>query len=363
MNKLKKNKRLENLSIVKNAALVFLIGVIILGALQYYEYRIVSTIDNAVPVSSESGGDTDNDEQTQKEKNELSSEYLGFVQPILYNIGVIFIVLAAGTMLMELFGYVSFFQKRIAEVFTEKKMVNIISEEYQRELKSNLIECIYKPDTVDSKEILNLFDNKLSNIMDTYYYSSFDIFAECSLLDGKYIKKEITRTIVFKEINSKKNNSFKELLSLSYKDLNDGGKYKPVEMHHVYVNGDELVKGKDYDEINTKSKKPYPQKVTFLLNNDAIIDNELTLILKYDTIVPLQDRNYSTTMNSLCKNMRCRVSYDKENFEVFVKGFKFSTESKTDFICEHFDSLSEANSNGWVLPGEGITFSFFEKND
>lgn len=360
MNRSKKNKRLENLHILGYALFILLFGIIILGSLQYYENKVVYPEDKTASVSADVEVDTN---KSSDNKNGLSNEYLRFWQPIFYNIGVIFIVLAFGTMMFELFGYVSFFQKRLAEVFTEKKMVNIINDDYKKQLKSNLIESIYKPDTEDSKEILNLFDNKLSNIMDTYYYSSFDIFAECTLLDAKYIKKEITRAVVFKEINSQKHNSFKELLSLSYKELDDSRKYQPVNMISITVNGKELIENQDYEKKITDSNRPYSKTVTFLSKKDIVINNELTLILKYDTIVPLKDRNYSTTINKLCKNMRCRVSFDEENFEVFVKGFKFSTKSKTDFICEHFDSLSEANSNGWVLPGEGLTFSFFSKND
>lgn len=367
MNKTKKNKRLEKFGIVKNAALVFFLGVIILGGLQYYENRIVySNVDSLRAYSQNQDIDEENvteDEDLSKKIKELPKGYLNFVQPVLYNIGVIFIVLSVGTMLMELFGYVSFFQKRIAEVFTEQKMVNIINEEYKRELKTNLIESIYNPDTEDSKEILNLFDNKLSNIMDSFYYSNFDIFADCTLVDGKYIKKEITRTVVFKEINSNKHNSFTELLTLSYKPLDDGCKYKPIDMISINLNGKELIENQDYIRTVTESIHPYSKTESFKLVKEKEINNEATLKLRYDTIVPLKDRNYSTKINRFCKNMRIRVSFDNNDFGVFAKGFKFSTENNTDFVCEHFSSLAEANSNGWVLPGEGIAFSFFLKND
>lgn len=354
MNNMKKTKKLEKFHIFAYALVIFLLGAIILGVLQFYEYKITSFEYAAISYS---------DDYIDNCQGELPSIYLHFWQPILYNIGVILIVLSVGTMFLELFGYVTFFQKRIAEVFTDKQMVNIISEDYKNQLKYSLLESIYKPDTVDSKEILNLFDKKLINIMDTYYYSKFDIFAECTLLDNKYILKEITRTVEIKEINSAKHNSFSTLLRLSYKELDKDCNYEPVEMISVTIDGKEYIRDSDYFETVSDIQKPYSKRITFSAKKSIDIENSTEIKLKYKTIVPLKDRNYSTAIDRLCKNMRVRVSFDSNDFEVFIKGFKFSTDTSTDFICEHYNSLSEANSNGWLLPGEGVTFSFFSKKD
>lgn len=349
-------KKWEKLNVFVRAFLVFLIGVILLVFLHCYELGYFSRI--AVYVSG-------NNYIKENLPTNFPDAYINIIQPIVYNVAVIIVVLAAGTMLLELFGYLQYYRKRIAEVFTNMELVDILDIEYKKALKSNLLFSIYKPDTTDGKDIVNLFDNKISNIMETYYYSYQDTFIKCSCVhceetDKDYIKKVITREIEFKEINSSKHNFYDEIITISYKELERNCTFKAFELVSVEINGQHIPEN-DYDKNEYKIDGPYSKREEYILKEEKEINKSLVVKLKFTTVVPIEDCFYSAKTSYLCKNMRCRVSFSPKEFEVLVKAFKFSTENATNFKCEHHDGLTEANSNGWVLPGEGLTFTFFKK--
>lgn len=349
--KREKVKKSDNFNLFVKAGFVFLIGVLFLVGLHYYELALV---DNVQVVSS-----TVNYPPSQKTM--LPDTYVKIVQPIIYNVGVIVIVLAVGTMLMELFGYLQFYRKRIAEVFADKELVNLLNDDYKKELKTSLLQSIYNPDTTESKELISLFDNRLSNIMDTFYYSEHNTFVECQLLESQYIKKTITRVLEIKEINSQKQNFFEDLMCMSYKDLETGCNYEAFKMQSIEINGELLEEKKDYDYEIKDCKEPYSKIINYWLINPMEIKDTVLVKMTYTTIVPIEDRLYSVKVNRLCKDMKCRVTFNKSDLEVYVTAFKFSTEADTSFKCEHFESITETNSNGWLLPGEGVAFSLFKK--
>lgn len=349
--KREKIKKSDNFNLFVKAGFVFLFGVLLLVGLNYYELVLVDNIKEASVLVNYSPS----------QEIVLSDTYVKIIQPIIYNIGVIVIVLAVGTMLMELFGYLQFYRKRIAEVFTDKELVNLLSDDYKKELKTSLLQGIYKPDTTESTELISLFDDRLSNIMDTFYYSEHNTFVECQLLDSQYIKKSITRVLEIKEINSQKSNYFEDLMCISYKELEKGCSYDAFKMQSIEINGKPLEEKKDYDFEITDCKEPYSKIINYRLINPMEIKNTLLVKMTYTTIVPIEDRLYSVKVNRLCKDMKCRVTFNKNDLEVYVTAFKFSTGTNTIFKCEHFESITEANSNGWLLPGEGVAFSLFKK--
>lgn len=351
-----KVRRLEKFNVSMWSLVVLFIGVLMLVLLHCYELGEFSRL--AVYTSSVNIPDDNSLRQ-------LPDPYVNIIQPLVYNVAVIIIVLAVGTMLFELFGYLQYYRKRIAEVFTNMELVNILDIEYKKKLKSNLLFSIYKPDTSDGQDIVNLFDNQISNIMETYYYGYQDTFIKCSCVhcnntDKDYIKKEITREIEFKEINSSKHNFYDDIMTMFYKEMEKNCSYKAFELNSVEINGHPIT-NKDYDEKEYDIDGPYSKYVEYKLKVAKEIKKSLVVKLKYTTVVPIEDCFYSARISQLCKNMRYRVSFSPKEFEVLVNAFKFSMESSTDFKCEHYDGLTEASSNGWVLPGEGLTFTFFKK--
>ncbi len=294
-----------------------------------------------------------------------------YVQPICNNIADSAIILGLGTLLLDLFGYLSYSRKRISEVFTEQQMVDILNEDYKKELKLNLLKSIYKPNTEDSEKLLSLFDGKLSAIMDTYYYNSYMFFLKCSIIsigDRKYFEKRVDKVVTYKEVNSNKTNTIETIIKIVLCDIeaNDqsseilpfGDVKVKVKDKWLKENEDFIVDPKPYKDDGTgKTKTVYACK----FKKPVEIENELNIEFSYKTIAPIEDREYTIHLDHLCKNMRCKFSYDDKDMDVGVKGFNFNTDTKLGFTPLIHKGLCEIESNDWVLPGEGVVFSLFEK--
>lgn len=280
------------------------------------------------------------------------------VKPIVSNISITLIVLGIGSLLFELYGYASYFRTRLAEVFTDDKIVKLLNEEYKKELKTNLTKSIYNPSTEDGDDILNLFDQKLANILETYYYSMYDISVKMEKINNKYLKKTITRTTVLNEINESSKNFLHNFLSVSCKELK-GCSEVPFKLDYVKVNGKETNEYHREDTENDLSH--YDETYSFVFNEKLEIKDSIEIEVQYVTIVPLNDRNYTIRLDNLCKNFEIKFFFNNSEYEVGATGFKFATTKKDSFKYKKYDNMTNAKSNGWLLPGEGIVISIFEK--
>lgn len=350
-----KKKKWDNVYVMLFSIIFFLLGVIILVYLHCYEGDL--EIESKAVFNSLKSIDQNYLACITAKQNTFKNIY----QPIFYNVGTIMIVIAIGTLLFELFGYLSYFRKRIAEVFTENEIVDLLTDEYKKELKFNITRSIYNPDTEDSRELLQLFDRKLSNIMETYYYKQNEIHIECSIITinkNKYIKKEITKTIKLGEVNSTQKNFYEEFINFSCKSINEKDT-EPFKLNWVMVNG---VKTNEYKQNETKGdESPYKLNYSYSFNHKLEIINNLTISVNYTSVVPINDRMYSIKVDKLCKSMISKICFKENEMEVMANGFKFTTSNGSKFICKHHRMLTEANSNGWVLPGEGLVFLIFTK--
>ena len=146
------------------------------------------------------------------------SIYAYAIQPTLYNIGIILIVLGIGSLFLEVYGYTSFFKKRIAELFTQYEMVNIFSDMYAIELRKNLLKKIYNPTCEDSNQLLSLFDEKLSNILGGNYYEKFEVTIRSrtfKLGNKWYIEKKIRKRMRLSAINKNTKNTVSIIQTVS----------------------------------------------------------------------------------------------------------------------------------------------------
>lgn len=297
------------------------------------------------------------------------------------------IVLSVGTMIFELFGYLTFFRKRIAEVFTDKQLVNILDTKYKKELKYNLLQSIYKLDTEDRREILNLFDNQLSDVLQTYYYNLYDLHMECEIIkkeEQSYILKRITKHLELKEMDSEKTNFFKCLVDHSCKDIEEFSDSEILKINSVKINNTVLKEddyvcnynGGDSNKCKLKLKRhkkensnvdnnletePYQKRFIVDLAQPVEIKDLLIVDVDYSTIVPIEDKFFSQKCSLLCKELRATVGFKKEEFEVLANGFKFSTTPQSAFKINNYETLTEVHTRNWLLPGEGLIFTFFRK--
>ena len=289
--------------------------------------------------------------------------YVNYINPVAGSLFSAFIVLGMGTLFFELYGYLSYFRKRIAEVFTDKEMVDILDIDYKKNLKHRLMESIYAPNTKDSNEILDLFNEKLSNLLDAYYYSYYNIYVHCSQHVEKkkrYIKKTIEKEVEYKEVNSNRHNCIENILEVSCKQICDPG-IKVFELESIYVNGKLLTEG-EYEIVPISGAgKTYSLIYRCMLKERKAIEDSLKIKIKYKTVVPHEDKHYSIKIDHLCKKMICQFSFDNAKYEVMGIGFNFSVDSRKSFDIISRDTLCEAKSKDWVLPGEGVSFSIFNK--
>ena len=311
---------------------------------------------------------------------EMHKIFFDYIKPLVTNIANSAIILGTGTLLIDLFGYLSYFRKRLSEVFTEQQIVDILNDDYKKELMVRLLKSIYKPNTDDSEKLISLFDGRLNAIMDTYYYSSYSFFCDCSIInfgDVKCFEKKIEKVVTYKEVNNQNTNEIEVILRLLCPCINTSSdeSIQYFDDISVVVEGKKLKCGRDTDkcaegefdviihsdviddDVTGKQKTLYTCK----FSKKYEIKNELHIELKYKTIVPIDDREYTVHMDHLCKNMRCKFSYNIDEMDVGVKGFNFSTDPKTGFKDVNHKGLCEIESQDWVLPGEGVEFSIFEK--
>lgn len=344
-----KQKSLEKRNIIIYSFFVILIGTVLLVALYIYQYHV--TVNKIANVS-----------KIQQQNIIINSGlYDGVVQPIVYNIGIILIVLGTGTLLFELFGYLSYFRKRIAEVFTELDIIKLLGVEYKKKLKYNLTKDLYKPNTEDGQEILNLFDERIGGVLKDYYYSKYSLHIECDILNEKYIKKTIQKNVVLKEVNKDNKNYIQHIINVLTPQIEE--EICPFKIEQIKLN-DKVLTENDYSYNESFEENSSYSKIYLVsLNEKHEIKNELKLTIKYTTIVPIEDKTYTLMIDRLCKDLRAKFCFDNRKISVHGTGFKFSIKEEDGFSNTNYQSVTEIESNGWVLPGEGICFSIFQKND
>lgn len=284
-----------------------------------------------------------------------------YIKPITTTLAMAIITMSVGTLVLDFYGYVNYTRKRIAEVFTEKELVNILDDSYKQSLKTKLLQSIYQPNTGESDALVTLFDKRIGELLSTYYYSSYDVDIDCTLCDDhaghRYIEKRIRRTVMYKEINSDKENNINTFLRISFlKTIPD-----PCIIKQVKVDGKEYKIENDY--LFEKDEKPGEKLIRYIVKPKQYteIKNELHVVIEYTTKVPISDRQYIIKIDHLCKQMSCNINFDPNEFEVAANGFMFTTTPK-DFSHCSTERHCKISTESWLLPGEGVVFSITEKN-
>lgn len=342
-----KEKRWQNIQISLVGLVFILIGIMFLGINHVHDYSVLNQKLTATPDETVSS----------------VGLYDGLLYPIFNNLGITLIALGCGSLLLELYGYASYFKKRVSEVFTEKEMISLLSNEYKRELKSSVIQSLYAPNTDDSNELLSLFDKQLAELLSTLYYSDFDLKVELSLLNDKYIKKTFVRTITIEEINSLNQNWYKNIFEITCKKLEDDY-IPPYKLTGIIVDSVPVCDFKQPEGQLIQGGKNLSDRYRYRceLPQEIEIKEKINLIVKYETVVPVDDILFSCKMDRLCKNFKCTFIFNKDEFELRLYGFNFSPEKRSFKLSGvDQDSWRELHSQGWMLPGEGIVCATIKK--
>ena len=352
--KRKKEKRWHNIWIgIAGIALIFA-GLFLLVFNHIHEYRL--HINEYIPTSVSISTTSDNNEPID---TEFLNTYDAFWKPIVNNAGITLLVLGIGSLFLELYGYASYFKKRVAEVFTEKEMLDVLNKEYKSELKSNVIESIYSPNTKDSREILSLFDKSLGDLLESKYYNRYDSTTKISLYNDRYMKKTYVRIMEVTEINTEKKNTYENVIDVYCQDLSEIG-IESFVLDSLEVGGVVLVEDEDYEVKHDPIKRHddgdrYTIHHYCKLKSPHEIVNSLKVMVEYTTIVPIEDTTVSFKTDFLCKEFYSKFVFDQSLFDVDVVGFNFCTDEKPrPFEKLKGDGWKSIRSQGWLLPGEGV---------
>lgn len=301
------------------------------------------------------------------QSNENHPLYTSVIQPVVSNIAIIMVVFGLGSLLLELYGYTAFFRKRLAEVFTDWEMLECISLDYKKKLRFNLLKSIYNPNSQDSAEILKLFDGRLGSIIEGLYYSEFEEHTHCSIIQdtkgNSCIRKKVLRKCVISEVNRYKNNSIEEFFRVNCQSLENVGGLKAFLLEKVEIDNRVLSEGKDY-EIHSETnvtKSPYTDTYVCCLKEKCEVSGSLTMEIEYVTIVPMDDRYFYLRINRLCKSLKIYFQFVNSEYKIVANGFKFSAGDEQKVDIKYEDAMVAINSNGWLLPGEGVSLAIMEK--
>ena len=334
----KKNKIWQKIHVGFLGILFLLVGILILVILHIFDVSINQELVQGV---------TDTNLSEYIKNLHTSSPYFSIIQPVFYNIGVSLIVLGCGSLLLELYGYASYFRKRLFEVFVEKDALAILNEDYKKKLKLNLMESLYSPNTSDSQEILTLFDSKLPDLLKSVYYSFFKITADISIFQSIYIKKHFFRTIEIKEIDTNKTNVIKTLFCITCESISNVEVFK---LHKITDgNGNELL-GDYHPETIIGNKIQY----VCSLKDELEIHGSVTLEIEYTTIVPIKDTSFTLKIDKLCKQFDFSLSYDSKEIDTTINLFYFDTLKKR-YLSQKLESYNSITYSDWLLPGEGVS--------
>ena len=344
----KKDKVYSIIAILKNGLIFILVGILMMLCLYIFEndFHSISDLYN----------------ETRQNQHGL---YIYIIQPIVYNLATLLIVLGIGSFFLEIYSYTTFFKKRIAELFTEYDMIRLLTDDFKLKLRYNLMMNIYNPDCPDSESLLTLFDDKIGSCMGGIYYESHETHIHCSIVedrDGKkFIQKKISKRIILNKISQNKKNTVKCLMGIICTPIGTLD-YKCFHIEQIKIDG-KILEDKDYDitEYDKPESRIYKKSFVCNLKDELEINKSLKLELNYTTVVPLEDRTYTAKMDLPCKSQIVYIQFEDSQYQALANGFKFSMDMEDRYDVRSNEGTTIVSSNGWVLPGEGVTFAITEK--
>lgn len=277
---------------------------------------------------------------------------------VISNFGSLVVSISSGTFLLELFGYVNYTRKRMCEILCEDDVLNVLTVDRKRELKTALLNNLYMPNKdLGDNNIVQVIDNEMDNILKDYYYKEYIMYVDIGIteINGiKYIRKEIKKTYEAETINNQ-NCTIDNLLKIQITPIEG---CEPVELNYLYINNKQindikLEKNDNYNEVGNHYDAVYYIDVN-KIQEDLRFNESISVDIKYTTMTEVTDKIFSNQIEKPCKHYCIHFNYDS-NMELDIVGFGFMTsgnkEKKRVVKTKHGHMLRFLT---WILPGDGV---------
>ena len=280
------------------------------------------------------------------------------ISNIAFTLGQLFISVAAGSLLLEWFGYVKYIKKRMCEILSENEVLNVLSIERKKELKTAILNNLYMPNkALGENNIVAIIDSEMDNILKDYYYSEYIMYVDIRVEEvdqKKYIKKTIRKTYCAETINNKQC-SIEQLL---HTQINPVLGEKTVELNELIINGVKQSHVKVEMKDNMEDDANHYEKI-FFADISSVVDklkfsDKVSVDMTYTTYTEMSDTVFSHQINKPCKHYCIHFNYSS-NITLDLVGFGFMTNGNDD------KKRIVKTLNGhmlrflsWILPGDGV---------
>ncbi len=299
------------------------------------------------------------------------------------DIGKTIITIGAGTALYSYFDFINYIKKILIDVVIQNNYLDELSDEKKRDIISKLEkQVIYDYETTDDNTLYDFVNKEIQGLVKSIYYESMYLNINCRVVDNKMIEKDFIREY---ECNFETNRDYEIDLAFMTKCsfVDDQQIKEPFAVKEFSINGKNLtdkierkVSHKDgaensidtythtfyYDFKNAEDKKA----IQYIEKSDAHI---IKIVIKYKTIVPVEDNNLAYRVYVPCKKFEATLVYDDNDMSVFADIFAFKdrkvNERKLDTnrvsYCQNRNCINIVFKD-WILPGDGIMYLFNLKN-
>ena len=285
--------------------------------------------------------------------------------PVIEMLCSISITAALGTYLIEWKGFVEYVKGHLSEIVASPSMVRNLSEGYQVNLFSCLIEeragiregCI--------KELMEYFISVIKTQRDTYGYYLLE--QSNTVVCKAYRESEFSKLPSnerYKELRHTRSSTYgklregtvtiQELLIVNTQEEKTTDGKATVIVESVRIDSrllapDEYEVVVDRNKALKKIQTPYEKTYICRLKKPHEVGNSTKVIVRYQTIESCDDYSYCTRMKNLCKRFTINFTYDEDFFSIHGQSLTFG-ERKNQYL--------EGNSlrfdiDNWLLPGEG----------
>lgn len=292
------------------------------------------------------------------------------IKNFIENIATILISVALGTCLFEWFGFIDYMNVRLTEIIISNDFLNMLTKEKKYELKKELEKQIfYNNSEYNENSLLSVVQNEIYPLIESYYYKEYITHVSIKLKNDK-LHKIIKRRIVI---------------------CNDSNLSIKIDVGHIYK---PIFKASSEDEANSMLKlicltieegdspsKDITNNYQFTTHKLNTNDNYLyemnlkgtpievkgkyiTLNMEIETIVDKDDCLYVQRVMLPCQNFTIHYYYDDAIFDVNGDGFGFMSKNHYNkIITQNIEGCYIIRFDGWLLPGDGVSFYNIRKEN
>lgn len=290
----------------------------------------------------------------------LLYKYIDFIS----SIGQLLVAFAAGSIMLEWFGYVNYTRKRMCEILLNDEVLNVLTKTRKQELKSAILHNLYMPKIPNnSNSLVDMFDKELDNLMKDYYYEEYISYIDIIIEDNKIIKT-IKQSLKVKSINATECHLHR---LLSIHEFSDDTKSNIVTLLELKINNKVINIGLKSETEPHDKQNNYSTRYFIDLKDKEIqpyikFHDTLDIEIEYQTTIDLFDRVYTHQIDRPCKHYCIHFNLLTPNYDLDLFGFGFmSLGNRKRKKIVKTQSGYMLRFTDWILPGDGISATLLDK--